>query len=95
MQTTKRKDLAKLSSVCKPVAGSPCVLGSPSHSDAFALFLACHVRFVTCVSECSPWCGKSDDFCGFSLIFAEPGLEKEVGKSKKILFVFDLRFGAA
>ncbi|OXB83972.1 UNVERIFIED_CONTAM: hypothetical protein H355_015483 [Colinus virginianus] len=26
---------------------------------------------------CSPWCGKSDDFCGFSLIFAEPGLEKE------------------
>ncbi|XP_017596338.1 PREDICTED: adenylate cyclase type 7 isoform X3 [Corvus brachyrhynchos] len=25
----------------------------------------------------SPWCGKSDDFCGFSLIFAEPGLEKE------------------
>ncbi|POI28532.1 hypothetical protein CIB84_007718, partial [Bambusicola thoracicus] len=23
------------------------------------------------------WCGKSDDFCGFSLIFAEPGLEKE------------------
>ncbi|XP_016156694.1 PREDICTED: adenylate cyclase type 7 isoform X2 [Ficedula albicollis] len=25
----------------------------------------------------SPWCGRSDDFCGFSLIFAEPGLEKE------------------
>ncbi|XP_051485486.1 adenylate cyclase type 7 isoform X3 [Apus apus] len=25
----------------------------------------------------SPWCGKSDDFYGFSLIFAEPGLEKE------------------
>jgi len=35
---------------------------------------------------CSPWCGKSDDFCGFSLIFAEPGLEKEVGKSKIIVF---------
>jgi len=39
-----------------------------------------------CLSECSPWCSKSDDFCGFSLIFAEPSLEKEVGKSKIILF---------
>ncbi|NWW83394.1 ADCY7 cyclase, partial [Climacteris rufus] len=29
------------------------------------------------LSSTNPWCGKSDDFCGFSLIFAEPGLEKE------------------
>ncbi|XP_014110969.1 PREDICTED: adenylate cyclase type 7 [Pseudopodoces humilis] len=29
------------------------------------------------LSSTTPWCGKSDDFCGFSLIFAEPGLEKE------------------
>ncbi|NXA06568.1 ADCY7 cyclase, partial [Sapayoa aenigma] len=29
------------------------------------------------LSSTNPWCHKSDDFCGFSLIFAEPGLEKE------------------
>ncbi|XP_063023830.1 adenylate cyclase type 7 isoform X2 [Melospiza melodia melodia] len=29
------------------------------------------------LSSTTPWCGRSDDFCGFSLIFAEPGLEKE------------------
>ncbi|NXY29973.1 ADCY7 cyclase, partial [Pomatorhinus ruficollis] len=29
------------------------------------------------LSSTTPWCGKSDDFCGLSLIFAEPGLEKE------------------
>ncbi|XP_009883380.1 PREDICTED: adenylate cyclase type 7 [Charadrius vociferus] len=29
------------------------------------------------LSSTNPWCGKSDDFCGFSLIFAEPRLEKE------------------
>ncbi|XP_009995753.1 PREDICTED: adenylate cyclase type 7 [Chaetura pelagica] len=29
------------------------------------------------LSSTNPWCGKSDDFYGFSLIFAEPGLEKE------------------
>ncbi|XP_069724834.1 adenylate cyclase type 7 [Phaenicophaeus curvirostris] len=29
------------------------------------------------LSSANPWCGKSDGFCGFSLIFAEPGLEKE------------------
>ncbi|XP_050167181.1 adenylate cyclase type 7 isoform X2 [Myiozetetes cayanensis] len=29
------------------------------------------------LSSTNPWCGRSDDFCGFSLIFAEPGLEKE------------------
>ncbi|KAM6324606.1 adenylate cyclase type 7 [Podargus strigoides] len=29
------------------------------------------------LNSTNPWCGKSDDFCGFSLIFAEPGLEKE------------------
>lgn len=29
------------------------------------------------LSSTNPWCGKSDDFCGFSLIFAEPALEKE------------------
>ncbi|XP_054026081.1 adenylate cyclase type 7 [Dryobates pubescens] len=29
------------------------------------------------LSSTNPWCGKSDDFCGFSLIFADPGLEKE------------------
>ncbi|XP_010118675.1 PREDICTED: adenylate cyclase type 7 [Chlamydotis macqueenii] len=29
------------------------------------------------LSSANPWCGKSDDFCGFSLIFAESGLEKE------------------
>ncbi|XP_076205393.1 adenylate cyclase type 7 isoform X1 [Aptenodytes patagonicus] len=29
------------------------------------------------LSSTNPWCGKSHDFCGFSLIFAEPGLEKE------------------
>lgn len=55
-------------------------------------------HFVTHLSKCSPWCGKSDDFCGFSLIFADPGLEKEVGKSKITLFlplVFDLCFRAA
>ncbi|NXQ88463.1 ADCY7 cyclase, partial [Nyctibius grandis] len=29
------------------------------------------------LSSTNPWCGKSADFCGFSLIFAEPSLEKE------------------
>ncbi|NXO48839.1 ADCY7 cyclase, partial [Aramus guarauna] len=29
------------------------------------------------LSSTNPWCGKSDDFFGFSPIFAEPGLEKE------------------
>lgn len=29
------------------------------------------------LNSTTPWCGRSDDFCGFSLIFAEPGLEKE------------------
>ncbi|NXK76690.1 ADCY7 cyclase, partial [Amazona guildingii] len=29
------------------------------------------------LSSTNPWCGRSDDFCGFSLIFAEPSLEKE------------------
>ncbi|KAM6250624.1 adenylate cyclase type 7 isoform 2-T3 [Spheniscus humboldti] len=29
------------------------------------------------LSSTNLWCGKSDGFCGFSLIFAEPGLEKE------------------
>ncbi|NXY83960.1 ADCY7 cyclase, partial [Alcedo cyanopectus] len=29
------------------------------------------------LNSTNPWCGHSDDFCGFSLIFAEPGLEKE------------------
>uniref|UniRef100_A0A8B9ZLL6 adenylate cyclase n=1 Tax=Anas zonorhyncha TaxID=75864 RepID=A0A8B9ZLL6_9AVES len=29
------------------------------------------------LSSTNPWCSKSDDFYGFSLIFAEPGLEKE------------------
>ncbi|NWU33041.1 ADCY7 cyclase, partial [Hylia prasina] len=29
------------------------------------------------LSSTTPWCGRSDDFCGLSLIFAEPGLEKE------------------
>nr|XP_009943381.1 PREDICTED: adenylate cyclase type 7 [Opisthocomus hoazin] len=29
------------------------------------------------LSSTNPWCSKSDDFCGFSLIFAEPSLEKE------------------
>ncbi|KAM6300407.1 adenylate cyclase type 7 [Aegotheles albertisi] len=29
------------------------------------------------LSSTNPWCGRSDDFYGFSLIFAEPGLEKE------------------
>ncbi|XP_039931257.1 adenylate cyclase type 7 isoform X2 [Hirundo rustica] len=29
------------------------------------------------LNSTTPWCGKSDDFCGLSLIFAEPGLEKE------------------
>ncbi|XP_054696346.1 adenylate cyclase type 7 [Grus americana] len=29
------------------------------------------------LNSTNPWCGKSDDFFGFSLIFAEPGLEKE------------------
>ncbi|NXN65953.1 ADCY7 cyclase, partial [Himantopus himantopus] len=36
-----------------------------------------HTFCNICLSECSPWCGRSDDFCGFSLIFAEPSLEKE------------------
>ncbi|XP_010190723.1 PREDICTED: adenylate cyclase type 7 [Mesitornis unicolor] len=29
------------------------------------------------LSSTNPWCGKSDGFCGLSLIFKEPGLEKE------------------
>ncbi|XP_014797665.1 PREDICTED: adenylate cyclase type 7 isoform X2 [Calidris pugnax] len=29
------------------------------------------------LSSTNPWCGRSDDFWGFSLIFAEPSLEKE------------------
>ncbi|KAM6253240.1 adenylate cyclase type 7 isoform 1-T4 [Porphyrio hochstetteri] len=29
------------------------------------------------LSSTNTWCGKSDDFLGFSPIFAEPGLEKE------------------
>ncbi|KAM6380562.1 adenylate cyclase type 7 [Pluvialis apricaria] len=29
------------------------------------------------LSSTNPWCGKSDDFCGFSRIFADPSLEKE------------------
>ncbi|PKU32862.1 adenylate cyclase type 7 isoform x1 [Limosa lapponica baueri] len=33
--------------------------------------------FNVCLFECRPWCGRSDDFWGFSLIFAEPSLEKE------------------
>lgn len=51
------------------------------HSSLGLLHTSCN----TCLFVRSPWCSKSDDFYGFSLIFAEPGLEKEVGKIKTIL----------
>lgn len=76
----KHKDLAEASDVCwEWLWGLKC-------SDDFVSCPWLCVLLITPVSLCSPWCGRSDDFCGFSLIFAEPGLEKEVGKSKITLF---------